>query len=168
MTKQEFRHTISPIKDKLYRFALRIMDSVPEAEDVVQEVMIKLWKQRDRLAQIANLEAWSVKMTRNVSIDKLRARKHSEDVSQLIDLETDIARPDQLVEQKDTFAMIEKAMQQLPEKQRLVMHLRDIEECSYKEIAEQLEMPLNQVKVNLFRARKSVRTLLTNTQFNLI
>ncbi|MEM9887619.1 MAG: RNA polymerase sigma factor [Bacteroidota bacterium] len=168
MTRQEFKHTISPIQDKLYRFALRMMNNAPEAEDVVQEVLIKLWHQRTRLQQIANIEAWSVRMTRNVSIDKLRMRKQSEDVSQLVDLETDLANPEELVERQDTFAMVEKAMQQLPEKQRMVMHLRDIEEYSYQEIAEQLAIPLNQVKVNLFRARKSVQALLTKGKINMI
>ncbi|MEO1255064.1 MAG: sigma factor, partial [Bacteroidota bacterium] len=57
MTKKEFQRAVSPIRDKLYRFALRMMNNVPEAEDVVQEVLIKLWQQRERLLQITNLEA---------------------------------------------------------------------------------------------------------------
>jgi len=168
MTKQEFQHTITPIKDKLYRFALRMMSNVPEAEDVVQEVLIKLWHQRERLIQVTNIEAWSVRMTRNVSIDKLRGRKNTEDVSQLVDLQDARTTPDQLMEQADTFKMVEQAMQRLPEKQRMVMHLRDIEEQTYQEIADQLEMPMSQVKVYLFRARKSVRNYLIQTKLDVI
>ncbi|MEM6700517.1 MAG: RNA polymerase sigma factor [Bacteroidota bacterium] len=164
MTKREFQHAVAPIRDKLYRFALRMMNNVPEAEDVVQEVLIKLWQQRERLLQVTNLEAWSVRMTRNVSIDKLRARKHTDDVDQLVNVETDLRTPDRLAEEKDTFSIVQQAIQQLPEKQRLVMHLRDIEEHSYQEISEALDMPMNQVKVNLFRARKSVRSILLKTK----
>jgi len=164
MTKREFQNAVAPIRDKLYRFALRMMNNVPEAEDVVQEVLIKLWQQRERLLQVTNLEAWSVRMTRNVSIDKLRTRKQTDNVDQLLNVETDLRTPDRLVEEKDTFSVVKQAIQELPEKQRLVMHLRDIEEHSYQEISEALDMPMNQVKVNLFRARKSVRNILLKTK----
>ncbi|MEM8527306.1 MAG: RNA polymerase sigma factor [Bacteroidota bacterium] len=164
MTKREFQQAVAPIRDKLYRFALRMMNNIPEAEDVVQEVLIKLWQQRERLLQVTNLEAWSVRMTRNVSVDKLRTRKQTDDVDQLVNVETDLRTPDLLAEEKDTFLIVQQAIQELPEKQRLVMHLRDIEEHSYQEIAEALEMPMNQVKVNLFRARKKVREVLLKSK----
>lgn len=158
MTKQEFQHSILPLKDKLFRFALRLMNNIPEAEDVVQEVFIKLWQQREKLVEVSNMEAWSVRITRNVSIDKMRARKQTEDVSTAVIFKPDTnAKPDELLEQSDTMNHIQIMMHQLPEKQRLVMHLRDIEEYSYQEIAESLSIPLNQVKVNLFRARKYIR-----------
>lgn len=162
MTQQEFKHTVTPIKDKLYRFALRLMNSAHEAEDVVQEVMIKLWQQRDQLCQIKNVEAWSVRLTRNMSIDKIRARKTSESTDILLNVANEMPSPEALASSSETFRWVEKAMRQLPEKQRMVMHLRDMEEYSYKEIAEVLDIPLNQVKVNLSRARKSVRTYLMN------
>ncbi len=158
MTRQEFQHSIVPLKDKLYRFALSLMSNIPEAEDVVQEVFIKLWQQRERLSEISNMEAWTVKMTKNVSIDKIRARKRTEDVATTILFQKDDgATPAELAEQSDTVQYIQSIMNQLPEKQRLVMHLRDIEEYSYQEIAVALELPLDQVKVNLFRARKYIR-----------
>lgn len=160
MTQQEFKHTVTPIKDKLYRFALRMMNNAQEAEDVVQEVLLKLWQQREKLCQIGNIEAWSVRLTRNASIDKMRARKRSESTDVLLNVANTQPSPEDLAARSETFQWVEKAMRQLPEKQRLIMHLRDLEEYSYKEIAQALDLPLNQVKVNLSRARKSVRTYL--------
>ncbi len=162
MTTNEFQHTVAPIKDKLYRFALRMLDNIPEAQDVVQEVLIKLWQQRERLTQVTNVEAWTMRMTSNMSIDKMR-NKHwrTEDVSGIVQFATPASSPDRLTEQADTMQHISNVIAQLPEKQRSVMHLRDIEGYSYQEIEEALGIPLNQVKVNLFRARKYVRTQLT-------
>lgn len=164
MTTKQFQHTIAPIKDKLYRFALRMLDNVPEAQDVVQEVLIKLWQQGDRLTQIANVEAWTMRMTRNASIDKIRGKHwQSEDLSGIVQFAAPTATPDVQVEQSDMMQHIQNIIGQLPEKQANVMHLRDVEGYSYQEIAEALELPMNQVKVNLFRARKSVREQLVNT-----
>ena len=76
--------------------------------------------------------------------------------------------PYQQAAQNDTLAHIGRCMQQLPEKQRLVMQLRDIEGMDYKSIAQTLEIPLAQVKVNLFRARKTIRQqLLTLESYGL-
>ncbi|MEM1327436.1 MAG: RNA polymerase sigma factor [Bacteroidota bacterium] len=162
MTQQEFQHTVTPIQDKLYRFALRMMNSSVEAEDVVQEVLIKLWQQREKLCQITNIEAWSIRLTRNASIDKIRTRKTTEPTDILLNVANDQPSPEDLTRRTETFDWVKKAIADLPEKQRAVMHLRDIEEYSYQEIAEALGIPLNQVKVNLSRARKQVRQYLLN------
>lgn len=164
MTRVEFQHIVTPIQDKMYRFALRMVKSIPEAEDVVQEVLIKLWQQRDRLSQISNIEAWSIRLIRNQSIDKLRRKKYTDEIDSVLHFSSNTPSPVETVEQQDTFRLVGDIMNALPEKQRLVMHLRDIEEYSYQEIAAALDMPLNQVKVNLFRARKYVRKQLMNTK----
>lgn len=164
MTTKEFQHTVAPIKDKLYRFALRMLDNIPEAQDVVQEVLIKVWQQRERLAQVTNMEAWTMRMTRNMSIDKMRSKhRRTEDVSGIVQFATAAPTPDLLAEQADTMQHISNIIAQLPEKQRNVMHLRDVEGYSYQEVADALNLPLNQVKVNLFRARKAVRMQLATS-----
>ena len=161
MSLKIFNRDILPIKDKLYRFALRITGSGFEAEDVVQEVMIKLWKKRADLSQYANTEAWCMRMTKNLSIDKLRSKhRRTEDIAATYDLAGGDESPHELAEQQDTIAHIQQLMNSLPTKQKMVMQLRDIEDMSYQEIAEALDIPMNQVKVNLFRARKAIRTKL--------
>lgn len=163
MTKEYFQHTVAPFQDKLYRLALSLTQNAPEAKDVVQEVFIKLWQQRDNLLNINNLEAWSVRLTRNLAIDKTRSKhRRTEDISGVFHLVSPQATPYQVAESKDTLSRIKRLMEQLPEQQKLCMHLRDIEEMPYQEIAETLSISLSQVKVNLFRARGKMRKLLEN------
>ncbi|MFN4256691.1 MAG: RNA polymerase sigma factor [Saprospiraceae bacterium] len=155
-----FHQQISPIRSKLYRFALRITGSVHEAEDVVQDVFEKVWKVTDEHAEtVQNWEAWCMTLTRNRSIDKTRSRsfRRAAPLETTFDHASPAASPAQTAELGDTVAHVRKLMQELPEKQRLVMHLRDIEEMSYDEIAQTLDITLDQVKVNLHRARKAVR-----------
>ncbi len=164
MTIKNFTQQIMPIKDRLYRFALRMVDNAVEAEDVVQEVLIKLWHKRAELANINNIEAWSIRLTRNLSVDKLRGRKHQTEIlDQQYNLVSTSQNPAQLIESKDTLQRIHQLIQQLPENQKMVVQLRDIEELSYKEIAALLDMPMNQVKVNLFRGRQNLKTALVKT-----
>lgn len=157
----EFKEQIWPIKDRLFRLALRVVNDRAEAEDVVQEVMIKLWKQGQDLHLVKNMEAWCFRLTRNLALDKLKGgyRKRK---AELPTNNNFIAaqRPDHLLEAQDGYQRIRSYMQALPERHRAVMHLRDIEGLSYQEIADALDMSLPQVKTNLFRARKSIRETL--------
>ncbi len=158
MSLHYYRENILPISDKLFRFALRIVGDRSEAEDIVQEVMIKIWNKRKDWEFIDNMEAWCVKMTRNLSIDKLRSKhRRTQDLDGLFHLKDGAATPLETAESNDTIHHISKLMQELPEAQRLVMQLRDIEELSYKEIMEQLDMTMPQVKTNLFRARNKIK-----------
>jgi RNA polymerase sigma-70 factor (ECF subfamily) len=155
-----FHEEIFPIRHKLYRFALRITGSVHEAEDVVQEVLEKVWKSSpEQSGAVQNWEAWCMTLTRNRALDKTRslALRRAQPLDGLHNQQTDLASPAQMAEYHDLSHQVKTMMQDLPEKQRLVMHLRDIEELSYEEIAGTLSISLEQVKVNLHRARKSIR-----------
>lgn len=158
MTIKDFTRLVTPIKDKLFRFSMRLTENVAEAEDVVQEVLIRLWNQKEELKKINNLEAWSLRLTRNLSIDKLRSKhRKPESLDGNYHLPDQGQTPQQIVESRDTMNFIRQLIQQLPEKQRLVIQLRDIEGMSYKEIGDILNISMNQVKVNLFRARKQLK-----------
>ena len=153
-----------PLKDRMYRLALRITGNPAEAEDALQEVWIKLWRQGDQLLQIQNLEAWCVRVTKNHCIDKVRNKKPElREWTEVVEPVSWDQSPERKAEQQDTLRLIRDAMNRLPEKLQLVMHLRDIEGLTYQEIEEALEMPMAQVKVNLFRARQQVRAQLLNT-----
>ena len=163
MNLENFKKQILPIKQKLFRFSLRIVGNSTEAEDVVQEVFIKMWKKREEWEQYHNIEAWCMKLTKNLSIDKLRS-KHQK-VTALadgMDFVAPTASPARQAELQDSVTQVKSLMNQLPEKQRLVMSLRDLEGQSYQEIAEHLELSLSQVKVSLHRARKSIKSQLIN------
>ncbi len=164
MDLQLFNDTINPIKDKLYRFALRYVKNPMEAEDVVQEVFIKLWKNRDQFDQIKNIEAWCMRVTRNLSIDKLRAAHNRlKQMPEGMDWKDTGASPQRQSELNETMANVKKWIEELPEAQRNVIQLRDIEQFSYKEIAAALEISMELVKVNLHRARKTIRKKLLDS-----
>ncbi|MEL7221681.1 MAG: sigma-70 family RNA polymerase sigma factor [Bacteroidota bacterium] len=160
----EFKEQIWPIKDRLFRLAYRVVDDRAEAEDVVQEVMIKLWRQGQDLRLVKNLEAWCFRLTRNLALDKLKGGYRKRRTELPTDNNTLRAtdQPDKILEAQDGYQRIRSFIQALPEQHRAVMHLRDIEGLSYQEIADALNMSMPQVKTNLFRARKAVRTSILN------
>ncbi len=165
MMIEEYKKLVLPIKNKLYRFSLRIVGNGPEAEDVVQEVFIKLWDKRHELTQYKNVEAWCMTLTKNLSIDKIRSKhRRTEGFKEGFDMPSKAANPYQVAAMSDTMSRIQQMIAELPEKQKMVMQLRDIEEMSYKEIAEILHITIDQVKINLFRARKAIRARLLNSE----
>jgi RNA polymerase sigma factor (sigma-70 family) len=146
------------MKDKLLRFSGRIMGNMPEAEDVVQEVFLKIWEKRDTMQDVNNPDAYCMTLTKNLSLDKLRSKhRRTEDIDNAVSITHSELTPYAAVETQDTIGKIRQYMNALPEKQKWVMHLRDIEGMSYDEIAAQLDMPMPQVKVYLHRARNAVR-----------
>lgn len=168
MIEIDFRRDLLPLKNKLFRVALRITLDRPEAEDVVEDVLVKVWEQRHStdVQRIANLEAYCLTMTRNLALDRAD-RKEAQHIS-LDELETDRAdsapRPDQIIEAADRLQWVRELFQQLPEKQRTIMQLRDIEEHSYQEVAEIMQISESDVKVTLFRARQAFKQLVLRHQ----
>ena len=159
MAIQDFPNSILKTQNKLYRFALRILGSVQEAEDVVQEVLMKVWEKRLDLGNIHNKEAWCMRMVKNKSLDKLKAKPNQphEAVESLYYLDSNHS-PEKETENRDMLDHVGKIIKGLPEKQRMCIQLREIEGHSYEEISEILEISMNQVKTNIFRARQKIRT----------
>ncbi len=164
MSLEAFETRVLPAKNKLYRFALRLMGDPEEAKDIVQDVMIKVWKKRDTLNTLNNTEAWCMQITKNMCFDKLKSKAYQTSVSMPDNLQVTDNRetPEVKTEKSDSMKQIHQFISALPDKQKLVIQLRDIEGFSYKEISDTLQLDLNQVKVNLFRARKAVRENLIN------
>jgi len=158
MNLQDFETRVLPAKNKLFRFALRLLGSSEEAKDVVQETMIKVWNGRD-MAEVQNMEAWCMRITKNLSLDKLRSkqRRSTDSIAEGFEIVQESLSPHEKTEIHESMKRIDEMMAALPDKQRQVMHLRDIEGYSYNEICDVLELDMNQVKVNLFRARNAVR-----------
>ena len=154
---------VLPIKDKLFRYALRIVGNQMVAEDVVQEVLVKVWQKRKELAEIENKEAWCMTVTRNLALDKLRRKKV---ILDNVDDHRNIAdksmTPYRSLQSEDTMTLIREAIAQLPEAQQHVIHLRDIEGYKYQEIADITGYSIDKVKVYLHRARISLRHKLTS------
>lgn len=159
MKEISFTNDVLPLKDKLFRLALRITLNREEAEDIVQDTLMKLWNQREEWSAIQNMETYSMTICRNLSLDAIE-KKERQNIS--LD-ETVHDRPDnsrtqdeELMKQQQMNAVIH-IIEQLPEKQRTIMQLRDIEGKSYQEIADIMTINVTDVKVNLFRARQKVK-----------
>ncbi|MCR5578066.1 MAG: sigma-70 family RNA polymerase sigma factor [Prevotella sp.] len=167
MKKISFRNDVLPLKNELFRLALRITLNHAEAEDVVQETMIKVWNRRDHWDEIESIEAFCLTICRNISLDKV---KKAENQNQSLNDEHDApdrsyaSNPEEQAEQRDKILLIRRLINTLPEKQRSVMQLRDFEGKSYKEIAEILAISEEQVKVNIFRARQTIKQRFLETE----
>ncbi len=158
---QYFKKEILPMKDKLFRVAYRITGDLSEAEDVVQEVLIKVWDLKANWLDYSNLQAWIMQLTKNRAIDKTRSKhRKTTSLDGVYNMPQQEKSPEQTAVLSDSIHRVKTLMMQLPEKQKQIMELRDFDELTYQEIAEHLEIPLNHVKVNLSRARKTVRDLL--------
>jgi RNA polymerase sigma factor (sigma-70 family) len=158
MTQRDFSSLVQRLKNRMYRISLEIVKQEELAEDVVQEVFIKVWDKREELAVIENLDAYCLRMVRNLSIDKTRLKHYkNQDLSVAYRMHTADPSPDKQAELNNIIANIKNWMTELPASQKEVLILRDFEGLSYQEIADTLEIPLNQVKVYLFRARQFLR-----------
>ena len=168
MKKISFRNDILPLKNELYRLALRITLNPAEAEDVVQETMIKVWNRRDQWDEIDSIEAFCLTICRNLSLDKMK--KMTNQSQSLSEGEHDTpdhsysSNPEEQAVQQDRITLVRRLINELPEKQRSVMQLRDFEGKSYKEIADIMAISEEQVKVNIFRARQAIRQKFIETE----
>lgn len=155
-----FRRDVLPLKDMLFRMALHIVLVREDAEDIVQETLLKVWSKRDSWDSIESMEAWCITICRNLALDHVR-RKHSLlDVSSSKvehSLPDDSRSPLEEAHHNSRVEVVKQLIGTLTEKQRTCMMLRDIEGKSYKEIADVLDMTIEQVKINIFRGRQAVR-----------
>lgn len=157
MNQLEFRDFVKDNQNKIFRFALRLIPKEDDAKDIVQDVLIKIWDRRDELAKIENLDGWMFTVTRNLCIDRIRAKKMHLDINTQVQVEDKEDTPEEQTTKSQLLGLMRKLIDEMPEKQKLVIHLRDIEGLSYDEIAESCGIPLAQVKVNLHRARLSLK-----------
>ena len=159
MKKVSFRNDVLPLKNELFRLALRITLNRAEAEDIVQDTLIKVWDRRFEWESIDSIEAFSLTVCRNLSLDRLRKKENSNDSLEDVNIAEPVAssNPQDRMIQEDRVSLVRQIIDSLPEKQRSCMQLRDFEGKSYKEIAQVLDITEEQVKVNIFRARQMVK-----------
>lgn len=157
MQKTEFLNIIMPLKDKLYRFAKRLLISTEEAEDATQEVLLKLWANKGKMDTYKNVEAFAMTMTKNYCLDRLKSKQASNLKLVHTNYKDENTSLQKQVEVKDSLDHISKIMESLPEQQKMVLQLRDIEQFEFEEIGEMLDMNQTAVRVALSRARKTVR-----------
>jgi RNA polymerase sigma-70 factor (ECF subfamily) len=156
MKQKEFLTTVMPFKDKLYRLAKRLLVSSDEAEDAVQEIFLKLWNGREKIGNYKNPEAFAMTMTKNYCLDRLKSKQagNMKIVHNNFQNSENLQRQ---VEANDGVSLVFQIMETLPEQQKMILQLRDVEQYEYAEIAEMLESNETAIRVALSRARKTVR-----------
>lgn len=161
MQELTLQRDILPQRDKLYRLALGITLHTAEAEDVVQDTMLQAWRHRDEWPQIANMEAWLTQICRRLALDRRQRMDRMTLMGDEQQAETASTKQppatDNRYEQRERYNTVFQLMNSLPSPQSEIMRLRDIEGMSYRDIAAQLNITEDQVKVYLFRARQRVR-----------
>lgn len=164
MTQADFVSLVMPFKDKVFRLAKRLLVSHEEAEDATQEILLKLWNNKQKISEYKNVEAFSMTMTKNFCLDRLKSKQaqnlkivHSnyQDNSQ--------SSLQKQVEARDSVDWVSSIIENLPEQQKIIVQLRDIEQYEFAEISEMLDMNETAIRVALSRARKTIREKLTNT-----
>ncbi len=162
MTREQFEKAVLPLQDNIYRYAASMLNDLGAAKDIVQEVLLKLWKKKGDLDQVENMEAWVIRITRNTCLDRIKSPKN-----QTLGLEmanTAVSNnliPDEQSETADLIQMTQLIVKELPELQQEIFRMRDLLGYSNQEIESMMSLTPNQVKVNLCRARQKIRVRLT-------
>lgn len=164
MTIKEFKINLLPLKNRMFRLSLSLMNNRDDAEDAVQEVMVKIWKMQKKLDDIKNTEAFTMTVTRNHCLDKLKSKRNK-----FMTLNEDIAKqtsstPYETTETADMVVTVKRILQQLPEQQRTIVHLRDIEGYNFDEIMKMTGWEINYLRVNLSRGRKRIKETILKMQ----
>lgn len=151
----DFTRDILPLKNVLFRTALRITMNREESEDIVQDTLLKLWERHEELSSVSNLESFAISAARNLALDRIALHQNkvitlNEELHDTAD--SSVSVHEQLVMGERT-DMLHQLISQLPEKQRTALHLRDIEGKTYREIGEIMGISESDVKINIYRGR---------------
>ena len=156
--KSEFDILFEKYYERLVLFAEGYVGDLKTAEDMVQEAYLKLWNKRDELADVLNTEAYCVTLIKNLCYDVLRRSQPDEDgrpPEELnLPMDTNIARE---IEQRDEVNQVKRLIGRLPEQQKRVILLRDVNDCSFEEIEQATGLNAINIRVLLSRARKKIR-----------
>ena len=163
MNQNEFMQLVSPFKDKIFRLAKRLLLSTEEAEDATQEVLVKLWSKNTTLDSYGSVEAFAMTMTKNYCLDQLKSKRAGNLKIVHNNFTDNQPSPAKKIEDNDNLDWVEKIINQLPEQQRMLIQMRDIEQLEFSEIAEIIEMNETAIRVALSRARKTIRENMSKT-----
>ncbi|MBP3244369.1 MAG: RNA polymerase sigma factor [Bacteroidaceae bacterium] len=154
-----FKNDVLPLKNKLYRLALRITMDTGEAEDVVQDTLIRVWNKRDEWDELESIEAYCMTICKNLSLDR-HEKKDAQNI-QLDEALHDSAEisdnPESSLELKDRVELVHRLINSLPDKQKIAIQLREIEGKNYKDIADIMGITEEDVKVSIFRGRQKIK-----------
>jgi len=157
MQQSAFLQLVMPFKDKVFRLAKRLLISTDEAQDATQELYLKLWKQREKISEYRNVEAFAMTMIKNYCLDQLKSKRADNLTLVHSNYKKNETSLERVIELKDSVNKVHQIIEGLSNKQKLIIQLRDIEQYDFDEIAEIVEMKPAAVRVALSRARQIVR-----------
>ncbi|MGB1042371.1 MAG: RNA polymerase sigma factor [Tenacibaculum sp.] len=157
MKQSDFLKVVLPFKDKVFRLAKRLLVSTEEAEDATQELYFKLWRNKEKLSSYKNVEAFAMTMTKNYCYDRLKSKQASNLTLVHSNYKEKDTSLDKKVEYNDSVNQVHKLIEKLPEQQKIIIQLRDIEQYDFEEICKMVDMKPTAVRVALSRARKTIR-----------
>ncbi|MEM9549148.1 MAG: RNA polymerase sigma factor [Bacteroidota bacterium] len=160
MNKAEFRRNVFSLSERLYPMVARMLGNSANAEDAIQEIMMKLWIKRYKISQHPNITGFVFLTARNYCIDVLRKRKKEIDYSHLHIKTIEFEYQHEYLEWEELNNTIRKILEELPERQREVIIMRALDGYEIKEIAAATELKIEHVRVLLSRARKKLSTAL--------
>lgn len=163
----EFEALVRPHLDGLYRLAYRFTGGREDAEDLVQELMVRLYRKHRDLAQVDALQPWLLRALHNLFVDQWRHRRRTpfghlypEPWEALFENEAAPGTPEQAAQAAGLRRQVLDALYSLGQEHRALLVLHDIEGRGLPELAETLNLPLGTLKSRLFRARRKLRTVL--------
>lgn len=157
MTSKEFTDKFLSLEGPLYRVAYYILESGQDAEDALQDLMVRLWNSRDALDNVLNPKAYCIMMMKNECIDRIRKRRIPNVSAELAECESDDIDALQSLEEKERLERVMKAMDRLSDAERKVLQMHVMEDLSYEEMSERTGMSNVTLRVLLSRARKKIR-----------
>jgi len=163
MNAEEFKRLYYPFHPKLYRIAFALLNNADDAEDILQDTYYKLWDKRTELINVLQPEAFCVRLVKNLCLDFLRAPRNRIDNESVESLNIMTGTtPERELESKEKIHQIESMIEQLPDKQRIVIQMRGCGDCSFEEIEAATGESAANVRVLLSRARKTLKSMLAN------
>ena len=163
---KEFNEQIWPLRNVLFRYALSILKNETEAEDLVQDTLVKLWKKMKTGTIILHPKAMAFTIIKNACMDIFRSSRYKTERETLKEDSSYTESPLNLLVQKESLDRVRTAMASLPQDQHSIMHLKDFEGYSYEEIEKELGISNSNLRVKLSRARKKIRDKLSKELAN--
>ena len=160
MKQTDFLKVVLPFKDKVFRLAKRLLVSTEEAEDATQELLFKLWKSKEKIADYKNVEAFAMTMTKNYCYDRLKSKQANNLTLVHSNYKEKDTSLDKKIEHQDSVNQVHELIKTLPEQQKIIIQLRDVEQYDFDEICKMIDMKPTAVRVALSRARKTIREAL--------
>ena len=163
MELKQFKIDVLPLRDKLLNYARKLTEDPSDAEDAVQEIMLKLWNMRQKLDEYQSIEALAMTMTHHLCMDIWRAKRPDSLSLEQVQAPSQSATPERILEEKDEFRLMRKIIDSLPTLQRTIIQMKDVQEYETEEIAEITGCSAEAIRSNLSRARKKVRDIYLQT-----